>query len=917
MEIKDTLLMPKTKYPMKGNLVNKEPLIQEKWQNQKIYDAVIKKNANKKSFFLHDGPPYANGDLHLGHALNKILKDIIIRSKNMNGFQAEVILGWDTHGLPIENALLKNKKIKARDLLINEFRDKCQEYAQKQVDNQKEQFFNLGILAKRDQYYVTFDKEYEAEQIRVFAKMIANDMIFKGLKPVYWSPSSKTALAEAEIEYIDKQSPAIYVGFPTEYKEYQNLKTIIWTTTPWTIPANQGISVGAKLEYSIINSNKGKFLIATDLVDSVSKNLELENVETLEIVKGINLENTIVEHPLNHKKFMLMLADHVTNESGTGCVHTAPGHGEEDFIVGKKYNLEILNVVDEIGKMIATDKYDGEFYIDAQTQIVEDLEQAEALLSLEYITHSYPHDWRTKKPIIYRATWQWFASIEKDKKGMLEAIENVNWINKWGEKRLYNMIADRKDWCISRQRKWGVPIPIIYTEKETPIFDAEVLEHIAKLIAKKGSNVWFDLDAIELLPEGYTHPESPNGNFTKETDIMDVWFDSGVSHSAVMKNRLNSYQSDLYLEGSDQYRGWFNSSLITGYITQQKAPYKSILSHGFILDKKGNKMSKSLGNVVTPKQIYQKYGADILRLWVSNVDYQADVKYSEGNIQQITEIYRRFRNSFKFILGNLQNGESFGEDNCVEFKELGMIDQYVMIKLDQLNFKIQKLYETYEFKKIIDELNEFITNLLSSFYFDYIKDVLYIESAESIERQNIQTVLYAVFQTLIPLIAPILPHTAEETWEYLNQDSVFLTDFPEVKNFEGNQLISDVEKIIELKQNVNKSLEIKRDQKLIGKSFEAKVEIEISNQEFDFLRNISKLELYLIVSKIEIIESGEKITNNQFDEYENFKVAVTKYSEQNCIRCWKYYQKSELNSEKLCARCQDVVSGLENGVRNV
>lgn len=910
MEIKDTLLMPKTKYPMKGNLTNKEPEIEKKWNEEKIYDRIIKKNEKKETFFLHDGPPYANGDLHLGHALNKILKDFIIRSKNMSGFKTEVILGWDTHGLPIENALLKNKKVKVKDLSTNEFRNKCQEYARNQVDNQKEQFFRLGILAKKDQYYVTYDKKYEAEQIRVFAKMIEKDMIFKGLKPVYWSPTSQTALAEAEIEYIDKKSPAIYVTFETKYKEYTDLKSVIWTTTPWTIPANQGIAVGENIEYSIIDSSKGKFLIASKLVEDFIQNIELENVSTIETVFGKNLENTKIIHPLNKKEFIIMLANHVTDESGTGCVHTAPGHGEDDFIVGKKYKLETLSVVDSNGIMTQTGKYDGVFYEDAQKLITDDLKDSGSLLSLTFITHSYPHDWRTKKPIIFRATWQWFASISKDKDGMLDAIKNVDWINKWGEKRLHNMIKDREDWCISRQRKWGVPIPIIYTEKKTPIFDQKVLAHISNLFEQKGSNIWFELEAKDLLPESYKNELSPNGIFTKETDIMDVWFDSGVSHSAVMKNKLNTYQSDLYLEGSDQYRGWFNSSLITGFITQGKAPYKSILSHGFVLDGKGNKMSKSIGNIVSPKQIYQKYGADILRLWVSNVDYQSDVRYTEENIKQITEIYRRFRNSFRFILGNLEDGTTFSKNDCIEFEKLSKVDKYVLIKLDNLNQKIQKYYQTYDFKKIIDEVNEFITNLLSSFYFDFIKDILYIQDIDSSERRAVQTVLYTVFNTLIPLLAPIIPHTADETWNYLHEEPVFLVDFPEIQNLKDETIQKEVEVIIELRNTVNKSIEIKREEKIIGKSFEAEIEIFITNKEYEFLKSCKNLSLYLIVSNIKFVDNNENFSTTS-EKYSNFEIGIKKYSELNCIRCWKYYLDNELNSERLCENCSNTIEKIK------
>ncbi len=899
MEIKDTLRMPKTSYPMKASLATREVEIQKEWVEKDIYNKLLDKNKGKKPFYLHDGPPYANGDLHIGHALNKILKDIINRQKNMSGYYSPVIIGWDTHGLPIENALTKNKKVKVKELTTNEFRDMCKAYALNQVANQKEQFFRLGILGDKDSTYVTLDKKYEAEQIRVFAKMIENDMIFKGLKPVYWSPSSHSALAEAEIEYQDKRSPAIYVAF--DIKDLEDAQAVIWTTTPWTIPANQGIAVGKDIEYVIIETNKGKFLLADSLVENFVENLEIETYKKLSSFKGSELEGKKITHPLNRKEFTIMLGDHVTEESGTGCVHTAPGHGEDDFIVGKNYSLETLSVVDAYGKMINTDKYDGMFYEDANKEIGMDLEKNGALLKLSFIKHSYPHDWRTKKPVIYRATPQWFASIEKDKEGMLQAIKEVNWINSWGEKRLYNMIKDRQEWCISRQRKWGVPIPIIYNEDESPIFDKEVLEHIASLFEEFGSNIWFEKDAKDLLPKGYKNDASPNDNFTKETDIMDVWFDSGVSHSAVMKNRLGSYQSDLYLEGSDQYRGWFNSSLITGYITQGKAPYKNALSHGFALDGKGNKMSKSIGNVITPKQIYQKYGADILRLWVSTVDYQADVKVSDDIIKQVSEIYRRIRNSFRFILGNLNDGELFNEEMMSEFSSLDIGDKYIIDTVNNLNKDCQNYYENYEFKKVIDSINNFITIELSSFYFDYIKDILYIYDKDSKESKDVKTTLLYVFKVLVKLLTPIIPHTSYETWNYLYETPVMLEEFEEVLNIDFKKEVEQVEKIIFLRDIVNKEIEIKRNEKVIGKSLEANVKIQINNSNYENLKEISNLSLYLIVSNIEFV--------NDLSNDNEIVVNVEKYSDHNCQRCWKFYKEEELNDDGLCSKCKEIIGG--------
>ncbi len=899
MEIKDTLRMPKTSYPMKASLSTKEVDIQKEWEEKDIYNKIMSKNKGKKPFYLHDGPPYANGDLHIGHALNKILKDIINRQKNMSGYYSPVIIGWDTHGLPIENALTKNKKVKVKELTTNEFRDMCKVYALNQVANQKEQFFRLGILGDKDSTYVTLDKNYEAEQIRVFAKMIENDMIFKGLKPVYWSPSSHSALAEAEIEYQDKRSPAIYVAF--DIKDFDETKAVIWTTTPWTIPANQGIALGKEIEYVVVETNKGKFLLADSLVEDFVNKLEIEDYKKVSSFKGSELEGKKIIHPLNGKEFSIMLGEHVTEESGTGCVHTAPGHGEDDFVVGKNYGLETLSVVDAYGKMINTEKYDGQFYEDANKEIGMDLEKKGALLNLSFIKHSYPHDWRTKKPVIFRATPQWFASIEKDKTGMLEAIKDVNWINSWGEKRLYNMIKDRQEWCISRQRKWGVPIPIIYNEDESPIFDKKVLEHIASLFEENGSNIWFEKEAKELLPKGYTNEASPNGKFTKETDIMDVWFDSGVSHSAVMKNRLGSYQSDLYLEGSDQYRGWFNSSLITGYITQGKAPYKNALSHGFALDGKGNKMSKSLGNVMTPKQIYQKYGADILRLWVSTVDYQSDVKVSDDIIKQVSEIYRRIRNSFRFILGNLNDGDLFNEEMMSDFESLDIGDKYIINTINNLNRDCQNYYENYEFKKVVDSINNFITIELSSFYFDYIKDILYIYDKDSKESKSVKTTLLYVFKVLVKLLTPIIPHTSYETWNYLYDNPVMLENFEEVLDLDFKKEVEKVEKIIFLRDIVNKEIEIKRNDKVIGKSLEANVKLQINDKEYELLKEIDNLSLYLIVSNVEFTDDLPK--------EKEISVNVEKYSDHNCQRCWKFYKENELDKDGICPKCKEIIGG--------
>lgn len=608
MEYKDTLLMPKTEFPMRGNLPKREPAMQEKWAEMNIYEKVQEHTKGRPLFVLHDGPPYANGDIHMGHALNKVLKDFIVRYKSMTGYSAPYVPGWDTHGLPIEQALT-NKGVKRKEMTVAEFRKLCAEYAYEQVNRQREQFKRLGVRADWDRPYITLEPAYEAQQIKVFGDMAKKGYIYKGQKPVYWSPTSESALAEAEIEYQDKKSASIYVAFPV--KDGKGVlegdeKFIIWTTTPWTLPANLGISVHPELEYSIVKVNNEKYIIASELFETVTKTLEWENTEVVKTVKGSDLEYTVAQHPFYDRDSLVMLGEHVTTDAGTGCVHTAPGHGEDDFLVGKQYGLEVLCPVDDKGVLTSeAPGFEGLFYDKANKPITEKLEEVGALLKLTFITHSYPHDWRTKKPIIFRATAQWFASIEAFRSELLQAVEETKWVPAWGETRLHNMVRDRGDWCISRQRAWGVPIPVFYAENNDPIITDETIQHVADLFREHGSNVWFEREAKDLLPAGFTHPSSPNGEFRKETDIMDVWFDSGSSHQAVLEERDDLQRpADLYLEGSDQYRGWFNSSLSTAVAVTGKAPYKGVLSHGFVLDGEGRKMSKSIGNIVVPKKLW-------------------------------------------------------------------------------------------------------------------------------------------------------------------------------------------------------------------------------------------------------------------------------------------------------------------------
>lgn len=915
MEYKDTLLMPKTAFPMRGNLPNREPEIQAKWNEMNIYEKVQERTSGRPLYVLHDGPPYANGDIHIGHALNKILKDFIVRFKSMTGFQAPYVPGWDTHGLPIEQALT-NKGVKRKEMTIAEFRKLCEEYALGQIDSQREQFKRLGVRADWENPYITLKPAYEAQQIKVFGEMAKKGYIYKGKKPVYWSPTSESALAEAEIEYQDKQSPSIYVGFKVKDGKNvlsEDVQIVIWTTTPWTIPANLGISVHPDLTYVVVEEKGNKYLVAKDLLEAVKTEVAWEEAAIIQEVQGSELEYIKALHPLYDRESLVMLGEHVTTDAGTGCVHTAPGHGEDDFIVGQKYNLEVLCPVDDKGVM--TDEapgFEGLFYDKANKPITEALEEAGALLKLKFITHSYPHDWRTKKPVIFRATAQWFASIKDFRQDLLNAVQETKWVPAWGETRLFNMVRDRGDWCISRQRAWGVPIPVFYAENGDSIITDETIEHIFNLFREHGSNIWFERTANELLPEGFTHPGSPNGNFTKETDIMDVWFDSGSSHQSVLEEREELQRpADLYLEGSDQYRGWFNSSLSTAVAVTGKAPYKGVLSHGFVLDGEGRKMSKSLGNVMVPSKVMNQLGADILRLWVASVDFQADVRVSDAILKQVTEGYRKIRNTFRFLLGNLADFNP--AENAVAYENLREVDQYMLVKLNNLIKNVTVSYDKFEFSTIYSDINNFCTLDLSSFYLDFSKDVLYIEAADNHERRAIQTVLYESLIALVKLMAPILPHTAEEVWEHITsvkEESVQLTDFPEYVEYDNAQALTEKwSKFLNLRDDVLKALEEARNQKVIGKSLAAKVSLYVREDAKELLDSIEEnLKQLFIVSGFEIAGKFEEAPDNAL-KLENTAIVVAKAEGETCDRCWTVTLDVGTVEEHptLCARCATVV----------
>ncbi|GIN83776.1 isoleucine--tRNA ligase 1 [Heyndrickxia sporothermodurans] len=915
MDYKDTLLMPKTEFPMRGNLPKREPEIQEKWEEMNIYKKVQEKTAGRPLFVLHDGPPYANGDLHMGHALNKTLKDFIVRYKSMTGYQAPYVPGWDTHGLPIEQALT-NKGVKRKEMTIAEFRQKCAEYAYEQVDNQRSAFKRLGVRGDWENPYLTLKPEYEAQQIKVFGEMAKKGYIYKGLKPVYWSPSSESALAEAEIEYQDKRSASIYVAF--EVKDGKNVldtdtKIIIWTTTPWTIPANLGISVHPELKYAVVAVNNEKYLIAEALLEEVTNVLEWEEPKVVKTVVGKDLEYILAKHPLYERDSLVMLGEHVTTDAGTGCVHTAPGHGEDDFIVGKKYGLDVLCPVDDKGVMTAeAPGFEGLFYDKANKPITEKLEEVGALLKLTFFTHSYPHDWRTKKPVIFRATAQWFASIDKFRPELLKAVQDVKWVPTWGETRLFNMVRDRGDWCISRQRAWGVPIPVFYAENGEPIITDETIQHISNLFREHGSNVWFEREAKDLLPEGFTHPGSPNGKFTKENDIMDVWFDSGSSHQAVLEEREDLQRpADLYLEGSDQYRGWFNSSLTTAVAVTGKAPYKGVLSHGFTLDGEGRKMSKSLGNVIVPGKVINQLGADIIRLWVASVDYQADVRVSDAILKQVSEVYRKIRNTFRFLLGNLADFNP--STDKINYEDLREVDQYMLVKLNKLIKHVRDSYERYEFSSIYHAVNNFCTLDLSSFYLDFAKDVLYIEAKDNFERRAMQTVLYDSLIALTKLLSPILSHTADEVWAYIpgvKDESVQLTDIPEAMELpNAKEIEAKWEEFLKLRDDVLKALEVARNEKVIGKSLTAKITLYVNEQTKQLLDSISEsMKQLFIVSGFEIAGSIEDAPEHAL-KLDHATILVEKADGETCERCWVVTPDVGQVAEHptLCTRCATVV----------
>lgn len=866
MKLKETLNLGKTAFPMRAGLPNKEPQWQAAWEQAELYKKRQELNAGKPAFHLHDGPPYANGNIHVGHALNKISKDIIVRSKSMSGFQAPYVPGWDTHGLPIEQVLAK-QGIKRKEMDLAEYLEMCRQYALSQVDKQRDDFKRLGVSADWENPYVTLDPQFEADQIRVFGAMAEKGYIYRGAKPVYWSWSSESALAEAEIEYHDIDSTSLY--YANKVKDGKgildtNTYIVVWTTTPFTVTASRGLTVGPDMDYLVVKpaGSDRQYVVAEGLLDSLAGKFGWESFETLASHKGADLEYIVTEHPWDTDvEELVILGDHVTLESGTGIVHTAPGFGEDDYNVGTKHKLEVAVTVDERGLMMenAGPDFHGQFYNKVTPIVIDKL--GDLLLAQEVINHSYPFDWRTKKPIIWRAVPQWFASVSDFRQDILDEIEKTTFHPSWGETRLYNMIRDRGDWVISRQRAWGVPLPIFYAEDGTAIMTKEVTDHVADLFQENGSIIWWQKEAKDLLPEGFTHPGSPNGEFTKETDIMDVWFDSGSSWNGVMNTKENlSYPADLYLEGSDQYRGWFNSSLITSVAVNGHAPYKAILSQGFVLDGKGEKMSKSKGNIISPNDVAKQYGADILRLWVASVDTDNDVRVSMEILGQVSETYRKIRNTLRFLIANTSDFNP--ATDTVAYADLGTVDKYMTIVFNQLVATITDAYERYDFMAIYKAVVNFVTVDLSAFYLDFAKDVVYIEAANSLERRRMQTVFYDILVKITKLLTPILPHTTEEIWSYLEYESeafVQLAEMPVAETFSAQEDILEAwSAFMTLRTQAQKALEEARNAKIIGKSLEAHLTIYASEEVKTLLTALdSDIALLLIVSQLTIADLAD------------------------------------------------------------
>ena len=933
VEYKETLNLPQTTLAMRANAAVRELEIQKFWEEHNIYEKNIEQRDKTNSFVLHDGPPYLSSEkIHVGTALNKILKDILIKYKSQSGFYAPYVPGYDGHGLPIENAVVKNIKGGRSALTPLELRQKCREFAHKNLKGQENEFKRLGVWGDWEHPYLTINPEFEAEQIRVFGEMYLKGYIEKGLKPVYWCAACETALAEAEVEYADHTSTSIYVRFKFEDEDRKKafkaagvnsdkpLYAVIWTTTPWTIPSNMAISLHPKFEYTFFEYKGDVYFVAQELLGAFLADVDWkeEDIKVVGACAGQDLELLNTKHPLVNRKSPIILGEHVTLDAGTGAVHTAPGHGLEDYEVGCRYGIEVFSPLDGRGvwtEAVQDKDLEGVPYYKGNKIVIEKLQNCGALLSQADIQHSYPHCWRCKNPVIYRATPQWFVKVDKFRKETLDAIKNVKWIPAGGEARISNMVEGRSDWCISRQRAWGVPIPVFYCKDcgEVIVTD-ETIENVAKIFEKESSDAWVKYTADELLPQGFKCPKCGKTHcFTKENDIMDVWFDSGVTWRAVVEKRseqLGHTPVDMYLEGSDQHRGWFQSSLLTSIATQGKAPYKTVLTHGFVFGEDGRKMSKSLGNYIRPDDIIKTYGADILRLWAASVDYRNDIKIGDNIIKQLVEIFKKTRNTSRFLLGNLFDFDP--EKDYVDYDELKNIDKYALHKLNQLINQVTEAFNNYEFYKYFQSLQNFAAVDLSAFYLDIVKDRLYTAGKKSLSRRACQTVLYEISQTLVRLLVPVMPHQAEDIWMSVPEaqkaglESILLSDWPKANDkWTNSELETEFEKILKAREVVTRAIEPLRADKQVGSSLEVAVYIKADDNSV-LKANEDELCNIFITSQAYVVDKAPESVLNLHTE-EGYTVWVTKAEGEKCARCWKY---RKLNSDGICEECQDAIKNL-------
>ena len=930
MDYNETLNLPKTDFPMRAGLPTREPEFLARWEANDQYAKLMKHNEGKPLFVLHDGPPYANGDIHIGHALNKTLKDFIVRYKNMTGFKSPFVPGWDTHGLPTELAARKKAGISAETNISDlELRKICRDTALGYIDTQRESFKRLGFIGEWDNPYITLNKEFEEEQIKVFATMASKGYIYKGLKPVYWCADCNTALAEAEIEYAEDPCHSIYVKFNVTDDlgkltpmgvDLSKTFFVIWTTTTWTLPANVAICVGPNYEYSVIKSGDEFYIMATDLAPAAMEAKGVTDYETVGIIRGSELEYMKTQHPFIDRTSLVIVGDHVTLESGTGCVHTAPGHGVEDFIVCKNYpEIPVVVPVDAKGRLTEeAGQFAGLTTEEANKPIAMHLDEIGALFALKKIEHQYPHCWRCHKPVIFRATSQWFCSVDDFKADAVKAAEDVKWYPEWGKDRLQSMVQERADWCISRQRKWGVPIPVIYCQdcgKE--IIDNDVMMKISKIFGEEGSDAWFAHDTDYFLPDGFKCPHcGSDKGFDKEKDIMDVWFDSGSSHAAVCKKRpYLKHPADVYLEGADQYRGWFQSSLLTAVAGGSGAPYKQIITHGWTVDGEGRKMSKSLGNGIAPQEIISQYGADILRLWVASADYHADIRISKEILKQISDNYRKLRNTARYCLGNLYDFDP--NKDMVDNSQLEELDKYALMKLDEVIEIARKGYEEYDYHTTAYALHNFCVVEMSNFYFDVLKDRLYTSAPNSASRRAAQTVLYKVLDALTLLLTPILAYTADEIWlamphdDSRNGESPLFNEIPNADFIDADaDFIAKWDRIHDVRTDVQKALELARNEKIIGKPLEASVTLYADGELYDFLKSVEAQLPEIFITSYVFVEKGEGAVKG---DVEGLSITVSKAEGEKCERCWKYSHSVGENSDHptLCAHCAEVMSQLD------